>query len=217
MFVYGRPRTLVNLVLFALAEATNPEFQWVEIGMPEEGRPPLDPAALGWVPKGRLWVVEHPDSLRPDDLSANRALFGLIRSDEPPEALAQVAEFIRLPDVSQRILASRPPDGQPGAVAVVNAHRVMSTFSADRVPSILEVHRNAGFSVLVGYTESAGPGKALFDFVFRLDGDGATDWKNALLVCEKGIASGPLRDGRPVHLEEIPILAELLSRATETK
>lgn len=213
VFVYGAARSLVNLTVFALAEATNPNFQWVDIGVPEEERPPLDPVGMGWIPGERVWVVDRPDTLRPDDLSANLALFGLIRSDEPPATLVQVAEFLRLPELSQRILASRVPDGHPGVVAVLNSHRVMAAFSPNRVPSILNVHLQAGFSVIVGYTETAGPGRNAFDFVFRLEGIGSEDWRTTHLVCEKGITSGPLRDGRAVTLRDIPLLEHVMSRA----
>jgi len=213
VLVYGPSRALVNLTLFALAQATTPEFQWLDIGVPGEERTPVDPVRLGWIPEERLWLIERPDALRPDDLTANLALFGLIRSDEPPTTLAQVAEFLRLPQVSQRILATRPSDGRPGALAVTNAHRVMAVFPPDRVPPILSVHRNAGFSVFVGYADSAGPGRFLFDFVIRLDGEHAAGWKSSQMVCEKGITAGPLRDGRPVRLSEIPIVARVLTKA----
>lgn len=214
VFVYGDTRSLVNLTVFALAEATNPNFQWLDIGVPDEERPPLDPVGLGWIPDARLWVVDRPDSLRPDDLSANIALFGLIRSDEPPATLVQVSEFLRLPEVSQRILASRVPDGHPGVVAVLNSHRVMAAFAPSRVPAILNVHLHAGFSVIVGYTEAAGPGRDAFDFVFRLEGTGSKNWRTTHFICEKGITSGPLRDARPVTLEEIPIIANVMARAS---
>ncbi|MGA7476526.1 MAG: hypothetical protein WBW47_04825 [Thermoplasmata archaeon] len=215
VLVYGPHRSLVNLTLFALATATNPEFEWVEIGEPKDDRPLFDPVQLGWIPEDRVWLVDHPDALRPDDLSANLSLSRTIRSDEPPEILAQITEFLRLPDRSQRILATRPPQGKPGVVAIANAHRVERNFAASRVPSILTVHRNAGFSVLVGYSEAPGTGRKLFDFVFHLDGadQNVADWRKNHLVCERGITSGPLRDSRPVLLDDVPILSGVLSRA----
>ena len=54
VLVYGASRALVNLALFGLAEATSPCFQWVDIGVPGEVRPELDPVSLGWVPQDRL-------------------------------------------------------------------------------------------------------------------------------------------------------------------
>jgi hypothetical protein len=217
VFVYGPSRPLVNLTLFAFAEATTPLFQWVDIGVPGEDRTVFDPVRLGWIPEDRLWPVDRPDGLRPDDLSANVALFSLIRSDEPPANLVRLTEFLRLPETSQRILATRPLDGRPGALAVTNAHRVMAIFPANRIPPILSVHRDAGFSVLVGYAETPGPGRNLFDFVFRLDCEHIGDWKKGHLVCEKGITSGPLRDARPVLLEAIPMIADVLSRAMSSQ
>lgn len=216
VLVYGPSRPAVTLALFALAEATNPLFQWVDIGVPGEERTPFDPVRLGWIPHERLWPIEHPDSLRPDDISANLALFGLIRSDEPPEALVQITEFLRLPETSQRIIAHRPNNGKPGVVAVANAHRVMASFPTSRVPPILSVHKNAGFSVVVGYVELVGPGRMLFDFVFRLECENVLDWKKGQLVCEKGITSGPLQDFRPVPLRDLPILSDIFLRATSS-
>jgi len=162
-------------------------------------------------------MVDRPDALRPDDLTGNLALFSLIRSDEAPSTLQHVSDFLRLPETSQKILATRPHDGHPGALAVTNAHRVMASFPSERVPPILAVHRDAGFSVFVGYSEAAGAGRSFFDFVFRLDCELIAEWKRGHLVCEKGIDSGPLRDSRPVPLGEIPMLVEVLSRAMSSR
>ena len=214
VFVYGPCRPLVDLTLIALAEATNPEFQWLEIGIPGEEQSQFDPVRLGWVPEDRLWRVECPDSLRPSDVGLNLVLFGLVRSDESSETLVQVTEFLRLPDISQRILAQRPPDGAPGVVVVTNAHRVMAAFSPNRVPGILTVHTNAGFSVLVGYSDSPGAACAYFDFVFHVVGESVPKWRDGRVVCEKGIDAGPLGGSRPLLLPKIPLLSSVLSRAS---
>jgi len=215
VFVYGPSRPLVNLTMFAFAAAMNPDFHWVEIGRLTEPRTPCDPVRLGWIPGHRLWLVDPPDSLRPNDAAANLRLHSLIRSDEAPESLHLFTEFLRLPDLSQRILASQAPNGRPNVVAVANAQRVETVYSTAHIPKILSVHRSAGFSVLVGFGDSPGPGRDVFDFVFRLQGvDVETaDWKHNQLVCERGISSGSLRDGHPVRLDQIPLLAEVLSRA----
>lgn len=215
VFVYGPSRPLVNLTLYALATATSPEFQWVEIGARTEKRTPCDPVRLGWVPDDRLWLVEQPDALRPDHGRAILSLSNMIRSDESEEVLKHFTEFLRLPDTSQRILSTRPPPGRPGVVAVTNAERVQGVFSPGLVPSILDVHRRSGFSVIVGFRENASVGRELFDVVLRLQGEDQYigDWRENELVCEKGVTSGPLRDQSPVRLEEIPLLADVFSRA----
>jgi len=215
VFVYGASRPLVSLTVFAFASAMNPDFHWVEIGRRSEPRTPCDPVHLGWLPNHRLRLVDPPDSLRPNNAAASLPLDGMIRSDESPESLQLFTEFLRLPDLSQRILASRKPTERPNVVAVTNAQRMESVYSAAHVPTILSVHRSAGFSVVVGFDVSPGPGRDVFDFVFRLQGvDVETaDWKHNHLVCERGISSGPLSDRHPVRLDEIPLLAGVLSRA----
>jgi hypothetical protein len=214
LLVCGPSRSLVNLTLYAFAEATTPAFQWVDIQVPGEERLPWDPVRLGWIPDDRRWSIDHPSALRPDDLAANLALFALIRSDEPSPTLLQISEFLRLPEISQRILAARPLPGRPGVVAVPNAQRVVATFTAGEVPAILSVHRSAGYSVYVGYADAPGAGKVLFDYVFELDGESVSGWRESHVTCVKGILSGPLADGRPAALADIPLVAAVVSRAT---
>ena len=215
VFVYGPSRPLVRLTLFALASSVNPLFHWVEFASPSVERTPCDPVRLGWIPEDRLWLIDPTDPPRPDDVSRNLPISKLISANEPPESLNHFAEFLRLPELSQQIIASQAPDGHPGVVAVTNVQHVADVFSHDRVPSILSVHRHSGFSVMVGHDETAGPGRELFDFVFRLEGTGdrLNDWKRYKLVGEKGITSGPLRDRRPVRLDDIPLLDAVLSEA----
>jgi hypothetical protein len=214
VLVHGRTRPLVQLAVYALAEATTPQFQWVDIGVPGEDRGQWDPVQLGWVPEERLWRVEHAEALRPEGPADRSALFELIRSDEPPAMVARITEFLGLPETSQRILATGPPKGTPGVVAVPNAQKLLDSFSASQVPSILHAHRTAGFSVVIGIGEPAGANESAFDFVFHLDGESIAHWRDARWICEKGIASGPLGDARPLRLEEVALLASVLARAT---
>ena len=148
-------------------------------------------------------------------MSANLALFALIRSDEPTAVVTQLTEFLRLPETSQRILATAPADGRPGVVAVANAQRVMATFGASQVPPILKVHLNAGFSVYVGFADDPGSGRDVFDFIFRVNSDHLSDWTGASITCEKGVKSGALREGESLPLEEIPLMAALLTRSPQ--
>jgi hypothetical protein len=213
VLVYGPSRPLVNLAVFALAEATTPKFHWVDICVPGEERLAVDPVRLGWIPNDHVWSVESPAALRPDELGPNASVFALVRFDEPPATVNHVTEFLRLPEMSQRILASPLPAHGPGVVAVPNAHRVMAAFSADRVRPILQVHRNAGYSVYVGIAEAAGDERLEFDCVLRIEGERLADWATSPVVCEQGAGAGPLADGTPVPLGELPLLAKVFARA----
>lgn len=215
VLLHGHPPPLVKLTLFALAARANPDYHWVEIGNHSEGNESIDPVVLGWVPNDQLFRVDRPErfGLNPD--VTELSLSGMVRSDEPPELLANLTDFLRLPEVSQQILGGRSRGGRPGVVAVANAQLVRERFSADLVPSILAVHRNAGFSVFVGCDGTPPLHTTPFDFVFRVEDDGPLPrrWHEATLVCERGVMSGPLRNGRPMRLGEIPLLAEVLSQA----
>ena len=215
VLVYGASRPLVRLAVYALASSVNPQLHWVEFGPPPTARTPCDPVRLGWIPNERLWLIDPSEGFRPDDASGNLPISRLISAEEPAESLNHFVEFLRLPDLSQQIIASQAPDGHPGVVAVTNVQHVADAFSSDRVLAILSVHQQSGFSVIVGHDETPGPGCDLFDFVFRLRGDGdrLEDWRRYELVCEKGITSGPLGGRRPVRLDEIPQLDMVLSRA----
>lgn len=215
VLVFGPSRPLVRLTLFAFASAANPGFHWVEFSSPNAERTPCDPVRLGWIPDGRLWLIDPPHSMQPDDTSATLPISKLISGDEPADSRSRFAEFLRLPELSQRIIASQVPDGHPGVVAVTEARQVTAAFPSERVPSILNLHQELGISVMVGHDSLPGPGRDLFEFVFHLRGEGERleDWKQYQLVCEKGIVSGPLRDRRPVLVGEIPFLAEVLARA----
>jgi len=212
-FVYGPSRPLVNLVLYGLAHAANPEFLWVDIRVPGEEPHRLDPVALGWVPKGRVVAIDRRETLESGQAASPEAISTLIHPDEPEENFARVAEFLRLPDSSQQILARAPPDGRPGVVAVTNAHRLMNAYSHARVAPILSAHLSAGYSIFVGYAETPGPGRMLFDYVFRIDAESARDWREGSLTCEKGDSVGALRVGHSARLSRLPFLEGVFERA----
>ena len=216
VFVYGDSRPLVNLTLYALATNTNPEFQWVEIRPKDVVPTSVDPFPLGWIPRDRVWIVDPPSDLRPNESGAHLPIFDMVRHDEPSEELHQLTDFLHLPDRSQTILARHAPLDRPGVVAVSNAQEVQAAFPSGLVPSILNIHRRAGFSVLVGWGTDASEGRSLFDYVFRLERpkSPADGWRDAVLVCEKGISRGPLAGQGPVRLTEIPQLARVLSNVT---
>jgi len=212
-FVYGPSRTMVGLTLYAFARATNPEFLWVEVRVPGEAPERSDPVALGWVPEGRLVSLDRRETLRSDRAASVAAIASLLHTEEPDDSFDRVAEFLRLPDPSQRILARPPSDGTPGVVAVTNAHRLMAAYCSNRVPAILSAHLSAGYSVFVGWAETAGEGRQQFDYVFRLDGESARDWRESTITCEKGDDTGILRVGHSVRLPRLTFLERVFEEA----
>jgi len=162
--------------------------------------------------------VDRTEAFVPNFDVGRLPLFDMVRADEPADALSKLTDFLRLPEPSQRILERGAPDGRPGVVAVANAQQARTAFPEDLIRSILAAHRRAGFSVLVGCDGTPPAHREPFDFVFHLDGMGGKvrAWDEETLVCEKGVDSGPLRDRRPIALRDVPILAEVLARATRS-
>jgi len=215
VLVFGPSRPLVRLTLFALASRTNPRFHWVEFSPPATERTPCDPVRLGWIPQDRLWLVDPARPLEPNEGAMADSLSKMISTEEPPESRSRFAEFLRLPDLSQQIIASQVPNGHPGVVAVSEVQQASETFAPEQVGSILALHQELGFSVMVGHYRPPRNDRDVFDFVFRLQGEGERleDWKHYQLTCEKGATVGPLRDRRPVPVGGIPLLYNVLSRA----
>lgn len=211
VLVHGPSRPLVGLTLYALASATNPDFVWVDVRVSGEEPHHLDPVTLGWV---------RPDQVVPlDRLDANRASLALSSATiasflhpEEPATFEPIAEFLRLPEPSQRVLTDSPRAGRPGLVAVSNAQRLAAAYDPTRAGPILTTHRRAGYSVFVGYADAPGPHRTLFDLVFRLDAESPQAWREATLTCEKGELTGPLRVGRSVRLPKLPFLDGVLSK-----
>jgi hypothetical protein len=212
-FLYGRSRPLVNLLLYALAEKENAGFHWLDIRTPQEESEELDPAQLGWIDEKHLWKVDRLDAFTPNNVPANAALFELVRDDEPPETLARLSDFLRLPDAMQQILAEPPAGGGPGVLAVANAHRTADAFPVSTLAPILEALRWAGYSLLVGFAGSPPAVRAEFDRVIRVDGSGPGTWTTAELVLEAGPSMVGLASEGTARLVDLPFVARVLRRA----
>jgi hypothetical protein len=215
LLLYGPSEALVNLSLYALAAATSPKFQWVDLGVPGGSRSGPGPVGMGWISPERVWSVPNPADLCPDEPNSTDALFQLIRSDESPATVTRITEFLRLSETLQRILATRPLDGAPGVVAIPNVQRTRGAFPPERVRGLLHAYRTLGFSVYLGASDIIGPGPSAFDVVLRLEGS-LVDWTEARVICERGIPSGPLAGSRPVPVSAIPLLATVLARVPST-
>ncbi len=214
-FVYGPCRPLVNLLLYAAAETAGPPFHWLDIREPSAEIEKLDPAELGWIDAGHLWAVDPVEAFAPDNARANAALFELIRSDEPPETLARLSEFLRLPARLQQILARDPRSAGPGVIAVANADRTRRAFSEGLLPPILEAVAGAGFALYVGYGGSGPAAREAFQSVLRVDGPRLERWADATVTLERGRGLAGLRPREPARIADLPSLRSVLQRALD--
>ena len=87
-------RLASNLAALGLAGRVNPHFLWLEV----RGDSPLAEVDGGLVssliPPGQLFVSERAEELRPDPGVANTALWSMMSSQESPEVIARLRDFL---------------------------------------------------------------------------------------------------------------------------
>ncbi len=215
--MYGPSSSLVNLVLFALAEEANPSFHWLDIRRSDERPPEYDPARLGWIDERRSWTVNPFDAFAMENARANAALFELVRKDEPSATLVRLSEFLRLPDTMQRILSEAPAAGKPGVLAVANVQRAAPAFPSATLPPILDAMAWAGYSLFVGYAGPPSSARQNFDHVLRVDGEAPACWRESSITLEGPSPMGDLTPQQPRALAELPSTARVLNRAFATR
>jgi hypothetical protein len=218
VFVFGTSRPLVKWVALALVAPYASRAYWTELRLEGEPLEPLDPLALHAVPEDHVHVV-HPREMERDEQEARRAAAAtatVVRSDEVPESLRQLSEFLQLPEHSRARVASVAGGGQPAIMIVSNAHHFVGIYPRESVGPIIHAILDSGVSLFVLWTGTPPPLRSVFDVVLHVQGDVAR-WREATLTCEQGISTGPLGPGKSCRLADLPSIARALENAfTET-
>lgn len=207
-FLYGAPRTSLNRVAYALARATDPDPTWVDL---REGEVPLDPPGpveLGWIPAERLFFVEKSDA-RPQDALANMGLWTVVRSDEPRAVIAEISDFLRLPDPIQAVVGQLTPRDEPPVLVVANTDRVREHYPRDvgGVRPIVETLLRRGAVPIFAGTPPPGAGRFAFDVVLELEIPNVDRWQEGFLRVEQAPEGSTFRTGSSVPLGEMPLVA----------
>jgi hypothetical protein len=215
LFVLGTNRPLLKWVALALLEPHASRTYWTDVRLEGEAIETTDPVALHAIPTERL-LVAHPRDLQGDEsdaLRAEAATATMIRSDEPPESLRQITEFLRLPPHTQERISSTTAGPQPPVLVVSMAHRLVGLYSSDRVPSMIRAVKNSGTSIVVLWADAAPMQREIFDVVLHVEGADPSRWRDATLRCEKGITDPPLGSGAARCLSDLPQIASVLDRS----
>ena len=214
IFLVGTDRALLKWVAVALLARYADRVYWTDIRRADETLEPLDPLAMHAVPEDHIHVVT-PREMERDEEQIRRvdaASAQVNRSDEPPESLRRITEFLRLPARTQARIVSTSTGEKPAILVASNAHLLMGIYPREAIAPMIHAILDSGVSLVLLWTATPPPLRSVFDVVLVVDGDIA-HWKDATLRSEQGVTTGPLGTGPPVPLAELPAIAHLLERS----
>ncbi|HLN51239.1 MAG TPA: hypothetical protein VK455_04215 [Thermoplasmata archaeon] len=218
-FVWGESRAAVNRVLFAVASDIDPDFVWLDIRHPTDESVEPGPVELGWIPNGRLLFTRAPSEARPQEPVAPAAIWRIVRSDDPDHEVASYADFLRLPAVTQKIIAGLAPTSGRRALAFANSDRVREFYprKPEEIRPFLDAELAAGVIPLYGVAGPSGPGRMALDFVLEVRTPDLRHWREGTLMCEKAPPGSAFHRGDQLPLPSIPSVAAAFTRDRDWK
>lgn len=214
VFLSGDDRTLLKWVALALLAPYASRVYWTDVRLEGEETDPLDPILTHAVPPERVQVV-HARELQRDEEGARRvesASASMIRSEDPPESLRRVADFLRLSTHTQERISSTAMPDDVAILVVANAHRLVALYPEATVAPTIRSILESGAGVVVLWSDALPSAREGFDLVLRVEGRGIENWRDATLRCDRGAFRGPLSTGKPFRLSDLPSVARVLER-----
>ncbi|HYB78426.1 MAG TPA: hypothetical protein VEG66_01520 [Thermoplasmata archaeon] len=205
-FLYGESRPVVNRLLYAMARAVDPNPIWVDLGPGSLGRgEDAGPVELGWVPHERLILAWDVDRARPQNAVGNMALSSVVRTDEPSDSVARLADFVRLAPIAQEVISRVDARAPRRALAVANSDRVRGDYpnTVDGVRPIVTALVEAPLCPLFGAQGVPGPGRMAFSYVFEVRAKDVVHWEDGTLRIEKAPPGSSSRVGHELALADI--------------
>lgn len=213
VILHGPCAPLLGWVAWAFASGAPGGYRWTEVSSPGQTLDPLGPVARGKVPKAQ-WGFRDPQDLRPDNARANAAITAGLRSDGEQTELEQLADFLRLPEHTRRLISSLPVGGPPFVLVVSHGQRLLPQYNIEATRSAIQTLVARGLVLFNVFSAKAGDARFLFQNVWRLDADELRSWRTASLDVEQAGPSGPILAKGPVRLTDLPIVASALTEAT---
>jgi hypothetical protein len=208
VFFHGSSRPLLNWVLYATLIRSDPDFFWTDVRHIGEVLDPLDPLARRLIPDRQTSVVA-PEGLMPSEAPAG-ALTSMIRTDEPIDSMKRVMAFLQLPAHTQEVISRSSSSHRTPVLGLSNAHRLAALYPGDAAAQTVKAILTSGASLAGTWADAAPSAARAFDFVIAVEGVSPSNWKYAVLRCESGKSTGPVRAGNQFVLGELPAIAEVL-------
>jgi hypothetical protein len=215
VFISGTNRSLLKWFAFASLAPYASRVYWTDVRLPGEILDPLDPISLNAIPKESVYVLS-PQDLAPDEQEARQAEAAaatVLRSDEPPNSLEGLFEFLRMPSHARKLLSSTGRPDLPSILVTANAQRLAPVYSQDRIAPLMRALLEGGTCQVALWAEAPTTFTSVFDVILHLEGGDPIDWRTATVRCERGISRGPLATGPSHRLSEIEPVATILARS----
>ena len=214
VFLVGSNSSLLNWVALALLSPYEPRVHWTSILLPGEVFEPLDPFGRGIIPADRLDIV-HPNELRREEQAgrqAEAAAAVVVRSDEPPEFIRRLTDFLRLSSHSQALISATTSGSESPVLALSNVQRLNSLYPNSSIVPTVQAFLDSGASLVLLWAGELPARRKVFDIVLHVEGPDPLHWRETTLWCEQGVSAGPLRVGKRPRLAELPSLVSFLDR-----
>ncbi|MGA8275690.1 MAG: hypothetical protein WB789_09635 [Thermoplasmata archaeon] len=211
-FLYGPDRSSLLQVTFALAKLNDPNPYWVDLREASRAGDPTDPVGLGRIPDDHLYVVLEADA-RPQEAEANKALWTVVRADDPESEVAEFTDFLRLPPVVQEAVSRSKRDHHRPVFVIANSDRVRSYYPrvAPDVRAIIDSMLRAGVIPMFAAAGEPGAGRWAFDFVFEVRPARGKDRRRGTLICERAPPGLSVATGQAIPFDSVPGLLRALS------
>jgi len=219
IFVSGTNRTLLKWFAHAWLAPYGSRVYWTDVRLPGEILDPLDPMALHAVPEDSVYVLE-PRQLYPDERGAEQAEAAaatMLESDETPDSLRGLVEFLRMPSHAQKLISATGRTASPSILVTANSQRIAHAYPEERLEPLMRAMLEAGTCQVALWAEAPTTLTTMFDAILDLQGNDPRDWPNATVRCERGITTGILSAGKPRHLAEIETIAAVLEKFLPTR
>ena len=210
-FLYGWSRPVVDRIAYAMARANDPNPTWLDIRDADGGSDLASPSDLGWIPKDHLFFVSPTDAM-PQDATASRVLWSVVRSDEPSAVIAGLTDFLRLPPTVQVAVSQVGREPARPVVVIANSDRVRDYYPREPagVRPIIDAILQAGVLPVFAAVGPPGTGRSAFDFVFEVRAADLGGWRAGSLVCHKAPPGTSLPLDLPIPLSSLPQVVEAL-------
>jgi len=216
LYLWGSSRSVVLRTLYAIARANDPEMYWFEIEAPPEAPPEPGPSQLGWIPQDHLFMVSRPEELRPVEPPEQKALFTVVRSDEPRDSVGEVTDFLTLPALAQETISRMATRPGSQVIVLANTDQLREYYPPNSTGfrHVLEPFLSAHLSPFLAGLAPPPNTRWAYDFVFEARAPSSSAWQEGSLVCEKALADSGFRPGDSIPFRSLPSVAAVFRSGT---